>query len=247
MLWLQDASLHWSFRYTNTNVIPQGVAFSCVLIVGFGFWRCQGTRPLVSSGTKLFLANIQISGSLLSGKSLEESGLLTVLGKVASIVRVERMGEEAETTGRILIGPDWSKSCHLMCDLWHSCFTYVYVLVVLVVFLKLFQCVSIWIGIPSFGHPTWCIKNSVYRIMSGSWFWLKIRGPKGRFCEDSVCAAMIFGAGEVLMKVVKARLGLDEGQLICAERWVLKLYAHRLIKTYVIYIIVLNINNIIII
>ena len=28
----------------------------------------QGSRPLVSSGTKLFLANIQISGSLLSGK-----------------------------------------------------------------------------------------------------------------------------------------------------------------------------------
>eukprot|EP00434_Breviolum_minutum_P003793 symbB.v1.2.003339.t1/scaffold172.1/size290804/5 len=55
----------------------------------------KGTPQLPSvSGTKLFLANIQISGSLLNGKSLAESGLLNVLGKVASIVRVERMGEE---------------------------------------------------------------------------------------------------------------------------------------------------------
>lgn len=59
----------------------------------------KGSRPLVSSGTKLFLANIQISGSLLSGKSLGESGLLTVPGKVASIVRVERMGEEVAIAG----------------------------------------------------------------------------------------------------------------------------------------------------
>ncbi|CAE7700166.1 SAC1 [Symbiodinium sp. CCMP2456] len=43
---------------------------------------------------KLFLANIQISGSSLGGRSLMESGLLSVLGRVASIVRVERMGTE---------------------------------------------------------------------------------------------------------------------------------------------------------
>ena len=38
-------------------------------------------------------------------RSLGESGLLTVLGKVASIVRVERMGEEAGDT--ILPGSLW--------------------------------------------------------------------------------------------------------------------------------------------
>ncbi|CAJ1372042.1 unnamed protein product [Effrenium voratum] len=49
-----------------------------------------------TAGKKLFLANIQITGSLLNGQSLADSGLLTVMGKVANIVRVERMGEEID-------------------------------------------------------------------------------------------------------------------------------------------------------
>ncbi|CAE7563799.1 SAC1 [Symbiodinium natans] len=54
----------------------------------------QSPNKASAESKKLFLANIQISGSSLGGRSLTESGLLTVLGGVASIVRVERMGTE---------------------------------------------------------------------------------------------------------------------------------------------------------
>ena len=109
------------------------------------------------------------------------------VGRVASILRVERMGEEARQVGFVLLS--WKMLSCLLCPRF---------------FLKNQQTrkiqkqTNLWKALS--------FKQNVLTFHSRSLFGARDLSSRGRIFRNRSRSTMIFGAGELLMKAIKARV-----------------------------------------